>query len=200
MVPVSDLRLASLSPLAGRHWSILLPESSMLSTIGNKTATLLSDLLPSFNPTIEAAEPLRGSGGNVARLDLPTAPGAEYSFTLWFDESGEREISATLTTCLNERPYFWYRPFELAEFRNNVEQLETKFCDELGILLTHETRVVQRKGWLFWGFRCEYRAEERWQRVYSHSALRWFKAPQITGKRRVYFSAPVSSVAKRSAT
>ncbi len=58
----------------------------MLPTIGNKTATLLSDLLPSFNPTIVAAEPLRGSGGNVARLDLPTAPGVEYSFTLWFDE------------------------------------------------------------------------------------------------------------------
>jgi hypothetical protein len=170
----------------------------MLLTIGDKTAALLRDLLPSFNPTIETSKP-PDSGGNVARLDLPTAPGSEYSFTLWFGDSGEREISATLTKCQNERPYFWYRPFELAEFRNNIEKLEAKFCDELMILLTHETRVIQRKGWLFWDFSCEYRQGETWKRVYGHSALRWFKPPQIRGKSRVYFSAPVSSVANRAA-
>ncbi|HEV3419603.1 MAG TPA: hypothetical protein VG075_04825 [Candidatus Acidoferrum sp.] len=168
----------------------------MLPTIGNKTAALLRNLLPSFNPTIEAVEPVSGSRDATARLDLPTAPGAEYSFALWFGESGDREISAVLTPRRNERPYFWYRPFELAEFGNNVEKLETKFCDELEILLTHETRVIQRKGWLFWGFRCEYHEAEDWKRVYGHLALRWFKSPQIKGKRRVYSSAPVSSVVK----
>jgi hypothetical protein len=62
----------------------------MLLAIGNKTAALLKDLLPGFNLTIEAAEPVGGSGRKVARLDLAAAPGAEYSFTLWFDESGEQ--------------------------------------------------------------------------------------------------------------
>ena len=123
----------------------------MLPRIGDKTAALLRDLLPVFNLAIEAANPLRHSRKSTARLDLPTAPGAEYSFTLWFDEGGEREISAELIPYQNDRPYFWYRPFELAEFRDNVENLEAKFCDELEILLTHETRVVQKKGWLFWG-------------------------------------------------
>jgi hypothetical protein len=171
----------------------------MLPMIGNKTAALLRDLLPSFNPRIEAAEPVSGSRDATARLDLPTAPGAEYFFTLWFGESGDREISAKLTPGRNERQYFWYRPFELAEFRNNAEKLETKFCDELEILLTHEARVIQRKGLLFWGFRCEYHEGGEWKRVYGHLALRWFKPPQIRGKRRVYSSAPVSSVVKRPA-
>jgi hypothetical protein len=62
----------------------------MLPAIGNKTAALLRDLLPGFNPTIEAAEPLGGSGRKVPRLDLPAAPVAEYSFTPWFDGSGEQ--------------------------------------------------------------------------------------------------------------
>jgi hypothetical protein len=62
----------------------------MLPAIGNKTAALLKDLLPGFNLTIDVAEPLGGSGRRVASFDLPAAPGAEFSFTLWFDESGEQ--------------------------------------------------------------------------------------------------------------
>ena len=164
----------------------------MLPRIGDKTAALLKDLLPSFDPTIETAQQVNRSRESLARLDLPTAPGAEYSFTLSFEESGEREISARLMRYQNDHPYFWYRPFELAEFRNNVEELEAKFCDELKVLLTRETRIIQRKGWLFWGFRCEHRAGEKWKKVYSHFALRWFKSPQIIGKSRIYYSAPVS--------
>lgn len=165
----------------------------MLPRIGDKTAALLKELLPSFDPTIEEAHQLNHSRESIARLDLPTASGAEYSFTLWFDESGEREISARLIRHQGDRPYFWYRPFELAEFRNNVEELEAKFCDELKVLLIHETRIIQRKGWLFWGFRCEYHEGEKWKGVYGHMALRWFKPPQIKGRSRVYRSAPVAS-------
>jgi hypothetical protein len=164
----------------------------MLPRIGDKTAALLRDLLPSLDPTIEVSYPLRHLKENTARLDLPTAPGAEYSFTLWFDESGERQISATLIRDQNDHPYFWYRPFELAEFRNNVEELEATFCDELKVLLTHETRIIQRKGWLFWGFRCEYQEGAEWKEVYGHRASRWFKPPQILGKSLVYYSPPVS--------
>ena len=171
----------------------------MLPRIGNKTATLLRHLLPSFNPIIEAAEPFSGSRDTTARIDLPTAPGAEYSFTLWFGESGDREISAVLTECRNERPYFWYRPFEMAEFGKNIEELETQFCNELEILLTHETRVIQAKGWLFWHLSCEYHEGGEWKRVYGHFALRWFKSPQITGNRRVFYSPPISSMVNRSA-
>jgi hypothetical protein len=70
--------------------------------------------------------------------------------------------------------------------------LEVKFGEVLEILLTHETHIIQRKGWLFWSFRCEYHERETWKLVYGHSALRWFKSPQITGRSRVYFSGPIS--------
>ena len=95
--------------------------------------------------------------GIIARLDLPTPPDAEYFFRLWFYEGGERQIGARLIQDRSDDTYFWYRPLEMAEFRGSEDDLVSEFCEELKALLTHETRIVQRKGWLFWHFRCEYR-------------------------------------------
>jgi hypothetical protein len=73
----------------------------------------------------------------------------------------------------------------LARRKGSDEDLVSDFCEELEVLLTHETRIVQRKGWLFWHFRCEYRAGENWKSVCSQSAFRAgrFKPPQISGRR-----------------
>jgi hypothetical protein len=84
----------------------------------------------------------------------------------------------------------------MGEFRGSEDDLVNEFCEELEALLIHETRIVQRKGWLFWHFRCEYRTGEKWKGVCSHSAFRGgrFKPPPIKGTRRVYHSAPIASV------
>ncbi|HYL67814.1 MAG TPA: hypothetical protein VEX69_01485 [Candidatus Limnocylindria bacterium] len=131
---------------------------------------------------------------NIANLDLPIAPGAEYFFRLSFYEDGERQISAQLIEHSGDETYFWYRPLEMGEFRGSEDDLVCEFCEELEALLTHETRIVQRKGWVFWHFRCEYRTGEKWKSVCSHSAFRGsFKPPHIDGKRRVYHSPPVAT-------
>jgi hypothetical protein len=169
----------------------------MPSKIDVKTLALLNRLLGDFGPVTPPLEPLGNSHENARRLNLPSAPGAEYFFKVWFYEDGERQISAHLILHSSEDNYFWHRPFELAEFRGSQDDLVTEFCKELEALLTHETRIVQRKGWLSWHFSCEYRAGEKWKSVCSHSAFRGvgFKPPQIEGSKRVYHSAPIANVA-----
>ena len=161
-----------------------------------KTSSLLNRLLGDRNPLIHPEEPTGDIREKIARLDLPAAPNAEYFFRLWFYEDGERQISAHLIQHRSDDTYFWYRPLEMGEFKSSEDDLVSEFCEELENLLTHETRIVQRKGWLFWHFRCEYRTEEKWKSVCSHSAFRGgrFKPPQIRGRKRVYHSAPITSV------
>ena len=168
--------------------------------IDAKTLSLLSGLLGDCNPVIHHEELKADIREKIGRLDLPIAPGAEYFFRLWFYEGGEREITAHLIQHRSDDTYFWYRPFEMGEFKGSEDDLVSEFCKELEVLLTHETRVVQRKGWLFWHFRCEYRTGEKWRNVYRHSAFRGgrFKLPHIKGRRRVYHSAPIASVSRQS--
>jgi hypothetical protein len=167
---------------------------SMPPTIDPKTSSLLSRLIGDCNLLIHQEEPTGDIRGKIARLDLPLATGAEYFFRLWFYEGGERQISARLIQQRSDDTYFWYRPFEMGELNGSEDDLVSEFCEELEALLTHETRVVQRKGWLFWHFRCEYCTGEKWKSIYSYAAFRGggFKVPQIKGRKRVYHSAPVA--------
>ena len=164
----------------------------MIPQIDDKTLGLLSLLLPDFNPAVLPAG-AEGEGAHTGPLDLPPAHGADFFFRLWLYADGERHISAKLVEDSRDATYFWHRPFELAEFRGSEEGLLSAFREELAALLIHETRIIQRKGWLSWHFRCEYRASGNWKCLYRHSALRGgFKPPQIRGRRRVYSSAALT--------
>jgi hypothetical protein len=166
----------------------------MIPKIDDKTLGLLSLLLGDFNPAIQAVESSEGGAGNIGRFDLPLARDADYFFRIWFYGDSERQISARLIQSQSDDTYFWHRPFELAEFRGSGEYLINAFCEELKILLTSKTRIVQRNGWLFWHFRCEYCAGEEWKVIYRDSALRGskFEPPQISGSRRVYQSEAIA--------
>jgi hypothetical protein len=151
----------------------------------DKTLELLARLLPDFviQPVAQGAQ-----GVDSTRIDLPAAAGADYFFQLWIEP--EMQISAELAVAAADVNYFWYRPFESAEFRDSMEALESAFCETLEKLLTHETRIVQKNGWLNWHFKCEYKAADNWMRIYRHSALKLggWKFPGIDGKVRVYHS------------
>ncbi len=158
-----------------------------------KTLELLARLLPGFEtrPVTQ-----RARGAESTRIDLPTAPGADYSYQI-FEFHPEMQICAELVRSNPEINYFWYRPFELAEFGNSQEALEAAFCETLEKLLTNETRIVQKNGFLTWSFRCEYKTADRWNRVYSHAALRvpGWKLPRIRGDIHVYQSQAVAQTA-----
>jgi hypothetical protein len=159
----------------------------MIPQVDDRTLRLLSLLLPDFNP-VEGA---KFTGLHLWRIDLPPADGADYFFRLWFYSDGERQIGAQLVEDSDDARYFWYRPFESAEFRESNVDLVNAFCKELEALITHETRIIQRKGWLFWHFRCDYRASENWKCLYKHAAFRGggFKPLEARVRKRVYGSA-----------
>ena len=117
-------------------------------------------------------------------IHLPPASGADYRFTLWL--RSEKQISARLLTS-NENEYFWYRPFEEAEFRS-PEEIDNAFIRAVKLIVCHNTRIEQRRGLFFNHFQCEYESVDGWKRLYGLSALRWIRAPKIAGRRQVYQS------------
>ena len=151
-----------------------------------KTLELLARLLPDF---VVQPVTLRVQGIDSRKIDLPSAAGADYFFRLWIEP--EMQINAELTAPGSDVNYFWYRPFESAEFHDSLEALDAAFCAMLKKVLTHETRIIQESGWLNWHFKCEYKTADSWKRVYGYSALKLggWKTPRIDGKTRIYHSA-----------
>lgn len=141
-------------------------------------------LLPSV--VVEAdAKQEPGVSGQSYHIELPPPVGADYCFTLWLG-SGEKQISARLLNA-EKSLYFWYRPFEDAEFRS-AERLDKEFLETVEVIIRHNTRIEQKRGLFFNHFKCEYESASGWKRVYGHSALRWIRAPRVTGRLRIYKS------------
>jgi len=71
-----------------------------------------------------------------------------------------------------------------------MEASDAAFCEALEKLLTYETRIIQKNGWLNWHFKCEYKANDGWRRIGRYSALKLggFKAPKIESRTRIYRS------------
>jgi hypothetical protein len=165
--------------------------ANMVPKLDAETLELIGLLLPNFDPVVQAVESPLSRRESLGRLDLPPALGADYFFQVWLYGDVERQISARPTNAGDDSNYFWHRPFdELVEQPGSREELIDAFCDVLKTLLTRRTRVVQRKSWLFWHFRCEYSEGNAWKLVYRHFAFRGgkFKPPSISGRRRVYQS------------
>jgi hypothetical protein len=140
----------------------------------------------------------------LLRALLPTAPIEErgnserLTFVLPWPAGGDYRIAATVegeeASLSAERrgatagEYFWYHPFEDADFRG-VGALYAAFHRELEILVSHPTRVIQSRRLLSWEFGCEYESTAGWQRLYGHAVMRWNGGvPAIDGDRRVYSS------------
>jgi hypothetical protein len=159
--------------------------------VDEPTIAALKRLLPNaeFEPILE---PLSGSSEPVVSIELPAPVEAQYSFVLTFKP--EKQISARLlNTGPAERPYFWYMPFEDGTFRNSLE-LDKAFVETLGLLVTHKTRIVQKRGLINHSFRCDYQTVSGWKRVFGLSALRvgGFRPPRISGRQQVYFSPAIA--------
>jgi hypothetical protein len=162
-------------------------EMEQESSLADPVVALVKRLLPSALLEPDAKqEP--GIHGQSDHIHLPAPVGADYRFTLWLGD-GEKQISARLAS--NEAAYFWYRPFEEAEFRS-ADELGKAFLEAVEQIVRHNTRIEQKRGWLFNHFKCEYESATRgWKRVYAHSGLRWIRAPKIAGRSHTYHSPPL---------
>jgi hypothetical protein len=155
--------------------------------VDEATCVLLNRLLPDF--AIELKQHIVESTGQAGGLylDLPAAPSADYHFRLWV--SPEIQISAVLLSDGTSN-YFWYMPFESAAYGNLASELQKALDQTLESLISHETRITQKRGLLFHTFKCEFKSPRGWKRVYGHSALRYtnFQPPQTAERKRVYRS------------
>jgi hypothetical protein len=125
---------------------------------------------------------------------FPISQGSEYGFSAWFLESGELSIDAYLSSSeqFSRSLDFWYHSFEEDEFEAREELVE-EFQSELIQLLTHETRIVQRKRPRAYDFACEVRLED-WTPVYRQTLSRESTAtvPAISSRERTYRAYPDS--------
>jgi len=53
-----------------------------------------------------------------------------------------------------------------------MEKLDQHFCETVEKLLTHDTRIIYRSGWLSWQFRCDYEIQGRWKKISYNSTLK----------------------------
>lgn len=126
--------------------------------------------------------------------ELPRPSSAAYQFSLHGGWGGGRQISAQPIGIKGVTPRsFWYAAFELAAFRSNASKLEQVFHERVKALMSSPTRIVESKGIVLLGYRCEYQTEAGWQRLggVSYFGL-GFEIPFI-GKKRVFTSPPVAS-------
>jgi hypothetical protein len=154
--------------------------------VDEPTLTALTRSLPNV-PLEPKLTHMSGSSEPFVSVVLPAALNAEYRFSIALRP--EKQIAAELLNA-REGDYFWYRPFEDAEFSSCLEKLEASFFDTVDLLVSHETRIVQERGWLWHKFQCDYKPATGWKEVYAHSALRLgggFRVP-TAGKKRIYYS------------
>ena len=159
----------------------------MTVDLRERTLAWLTDALGARAGALELSP--SGNSGPVddptaTSVALPAAAGADYGFTVWFYEGGDAEIAAHLVDAAGQRvpaptpgeaagASFWYQPFELEDYERSLERLADAFEATLRRVLTHETRVRQRRGWLFWHFALDVRTSDgAWEPVYGYGALR----------------------------
>jgi hypothetical protein len=154
------------------------------SYLSDPVVDFVRSLLPSVVVEADKKQEL-GVHAQSYHIELPPPASADYRFVLWLG-NGEKQISARLLAS-DEAVYFWYRPFEEAEFRS-AEKLNKAFIEAVELIVRHNTRIEQKRGLFFNHFKCEYESPSGWKRVYGHSALRWIRAPRIAERQHVYQS------------
>ncbi|NIM49038.1 MAG: hypothetical protein GTO22_07235 [Gemmatimonadales bacterium] len=126
-------------------------------------------------------------------LELSPPPQAEYAFRLCFYE-GELTLAA-VPTCDREAEAFWHQGVERMG-AGSLDEAEQAFREFVLDVISHESRITQRRGLLFHRFTCEVHRAAGWQRVGGRIlALRTqFRAPPVSGRKREYRSPAVVHV------
>jgi hypothetical protein len=122
------------------------------------------------------------------RLIFPRTPGSDYAFEAHiYDDLGDLQIHAELEDLDDEREiYFWYRSYVRWDYAA-IEEMLTQFERDLLLVLTHDTRVRQRRGVAFWRFALQFQTNGL-QELDGASAFRWTRidVPRIQGREKIW--------------
>ena len=100
--------------------------------------------------------------GESSHLQLPQVPGADIAFRLMFDQGAYTLFAVPATD--PDVGLFWHQVFEQMG-APSVEEAERDFREFVVDVLSHESRITQRRGLLFHGFACEVLRDAEWERV-----------------------------------
>jgi hypothetical protein len=150
------------------------------SEFGNQLFTDIQQHFPTLQLNIENAEPFH-------KVKFPFKENADYQFSIDLHE--EPVLYAELISMKSLDYHFWYRPFELAEFKQEGQELKKCLLETLALILSHDTRIIQARRLLFWSFQLEYKLPSDWKYLYGLDALKGsFHVPVIEGKTKIYFA------------
>ncbi len=154
------------------------PATGMIADRATATARWLTSVDPRL-----ALEPHAEAGCVVLRL--PAAPGADYSFRLQFYEH-EYTVVATPTDD-PDAGLFWHQSIERMG-AVSMEPVEQAFREFVFDLISHESRILHRRGMFFHRFICEVLRTAGWERVGGRIlALRTrYRVPPMLGHAREY--------------
>ena len=140
----------------------------------------------------------------VEDLWFPTSPDSDYDLSLeWWFTSDNRGLDLWLSAHLKPDRFprsvdraFWYEQFEEGVYES-VEEFYQDFREGLFCVFTHETRIIQRKGWMLWEWIMEYKEGEKWESYKDMGRLRWndsMRANPIKGHEMVYYAQPLCPI------
>jgi hypothetical protein len=121
-------------------------------------------------------------------VQFPLSANSDYRFSAWFFDASSLAIEADISSLkeLALRLDFWQHPFKAEDFASS-EEMVALFQDELLTLLTHETRIIQRKRPHTWEFACEVYLDD-WTLVHQTTYDRGGKSnvPPLSSREHVY--------------
>ena len=119
--------------------------------------------------------------GSSILWKLPVPEGADYRFWCLLYDDGEPQIGAERLD-IDPDEYFWYRLFEDPDFASDDERSE-RFTEFLSEIVRFPSRILQRRGWLFWHFDIELEKSGVWRRVHGHACMK-FGGSQVPNRDR----------------
>ena len=123
-------------------------------------------------------------------LEFTSKTQKDYIYLIWY---GQQSMYVTIGARLihsNDNEYFWHYPFEpygsFSSEEKDIDSIEFIF-EQLEILTTYKTRIIQKNNILSQTFICEIFKDNIWTAYYKHSALKTnFVFPTIDGNRKIY--------------
>lgn len=127
------------------------------------------------------------------QLRFAAAADADYAFELHVYDDGEASLVAKRLGA-EDGEYFWCRPSEWQAF-DTRQAPDTQLFDDLRLVLTNRTQIVQARSCINMSFCCHVKDEGQWRQLYGNAALRvWpgnFCFPEMRGDIRRYRSGAV---------
>jgi hypothetical protein len=116
-------------------------------------------------------------------------PDGDYRFKLYLYKEGNMSIGAELVNQPNDYNYFWSRLIEQYSKRS-IDDMQFEVIEVLNKILKHETRIIQKRGLLFWHFSCQYHDGGQLKSVGGNSTLRFpnVKVPYPKLSEKIYRS------------